>query len=104
MDASLIVQTYGLQKKILNNNVFGVFNHVYKFISIVELDYLYIVHYIYMEEEKEECQSSFKVGVNKMPVRPIHADVSRTHVTSAPGLLTSLRVDSMVVTMSPNQH
>ena len=59
---------------------------------------MYMNQIIKAAREREERQSFFKVGVNEMPVRPIHDVMFIGHATSAKGLLTSLRMDTMVVT------
>ena len=48
------------------------------------------------KQEEEECQSSFKVGMNEMPVRPIHNGMSIGHAPSGAGLPTPLGVYTIV--------
>ena len=47
------------------------------------------------ERKKEECRSFFKVGVNEMPIRPTHDDMSIGHAISGARLLTPYRVDKV---------
>ena len=46
--------------------------------------------------KKKNAEPFFKVGVNEMPVRPIHGDMSIGHANSGAGLLTLLRVGTIV--------
>ena len=48
------------------------------------------------ERKKEECQTSFKVDVNKMPVQPIHDVMSTGHAINGTRLLIPLEVDTIV--------
>ena len=56
------------------------------------------------KKKKKECRSSFKVGVNEMPVRPIHDDMATGHAISGAGLLTPLGVDTIVTKYPSNQY
>ena len=58
------------------------------------LKFLYVVdgH----QKKKEERRSSFKVGMNKMFVRPTHDVMSTEHAIAGVGLLTPLGVDPVV--------
>ena len=50
-----------------------------------------------IRQEEEERRSFFKVGVNKMSVRPTHDDMATGHAISGAGLLTPLGVDTIVI-------
>ena len=47
-------------------------------------------------ERKNNADPLFEVGVNEMSVRPTHDDMATGHTISGAGLLTPLRVDTMV--------
>ena len=51
----------------------------------------------------KECQSFLKVGVNEMPVRPIHNDMSTGHTINDAGLLTPLGINTTVTKYPSNQ-
>ena len=48
------------------------------------------------KKKKKNTEPFFKVGVNEMPVRPTHGDMSTGHANSGAGLLTLLRVGTIV--------
>ena len=48
------------------------------------------------KKKKKKSQTSFKVGMNKMPVQPIHDVMSTGHAISGARLLTPLGVDTIV--------
>ena len=48
------------------------------------------------DKKKKNADPLFKVGMNEMPVRPTHGDMSTGHAISGAGLLTLLRVGTIV--------
>ena len=47
-------------------------------------------------KKKKNADLFFKVGVNEMPVRPTHGDMSTGHAISGAGLLILLGVGTIV--------
>ena len=52
--------------------------------------------------QEEECRSSFKGGVNEMPIGPTHDDMCIGHAMSGVGLLIPLGVDTIVTKFPSN--
>ena len=48
--------------------------------------------------KKKNADPFFKVGVNRMPIRPTRDDMSTGYAISGARLLTLLKVDTMIVT------
>ena len=58
---------------------------------------------IWQEERKKKNADLFEVSGNEMSVRPTHGGMATGHVNNGVGLLTPLRVDT-IVTKNPSNR
>ena len=81
-------------KSPINHSLQRAYNTTSEFptCSIIIVD---LIH-VFILDLKKNAEPFFKVGMNEMPVRPTHGDMSTGHANSGAGLLTLLRVGTIV--------
>ena len=55
------------------------------------------------KKKKKKRRSSFKVGVNEMPIQFTHDDMATGHAISGARLLTPLEMNTIVIKYPSNQ-